>query len=79
MFSKFETIITKFKIAYHDLFITTIVLTLADAFHAFCNTCINYYGLNASNLYTSPGLAWYSALKLTEIELELLTDNDMDL
>ena len=79
MFSKFETIIKKFETAYHNLYITTIVLILADVFEAFCNTYINYYGLNPMNAYTSPGLVWYSALKLTDIELELLTDNDMDL
>ena len=43
---------------YHDLYILTDVLSLADVLENFREICINYYGLDAAHCYTSPGLAW---------------------
>jgi hypothetical protein len=43
----------------------------------FRNICLNYYGLDTAHFYTSPGLAWQAALKMTGVRLELLTDIDM--
>jgi hypothetical protein len=43
---------------YHDLYILTDVLSLADVLENFREICINYYGLDAAQFYTSPGLAW---------------------
>jgi hypothetical protein len=59
---------------YHDLYILTDVLSLADVFENFREICINYYGLDAAHFYMSPGLAWQAALKMTDVRLELLTD-----
>ena len=36
-----------------------------------------HYMLDPAHFYTSPGLAWTAALKITGVELELLTDMDM--
>ncbi|VDI33244.1 Hypothetical predicted protein [Mytilus galloprovincialis] len=55
------------------------VLALADVFENFREICLNYYGLDAAHLYTSPGLASQTALKMTGVKLELLTDVDMHL
>ncbi|XP_033725181.1 DNA polymerase-like [Pecten maximus] len=62
---------------YHDLYLKTDVLLLADVFENFRNMCLDYYGLDAAHFYTSPGLAWSAALKMTRVRLELIRDPDM--
>ncbi|XP_041361144.1 uncharacterized protein LOC121377277 [Gigantopelta aegis] len=51
---------------YHDLYVST-------------GICLSYYGLDPAHFYTSPGLAWQAALKMTSVKLELLTDINMHL
>ena len=62
---------------YHDLYLKTDVLLLADVFENFRNVCVENYKLDPAWYYTSPGLAWDSCLKKTEVNLELLNDVDM--
>ena len=62
---------------YHDLYLKSDVLLLADVFENFREVCLNYYELDPAHYYTSPGLAWSACLKMTDVELELLTDPDM--
>ena len=62
---------------YHNLYLISDVLLLADVFENFRNVCLKNYKLDAAWYYTSPGLAWDAALKMTRVELELLTDPDM--
>ena len=35
------------------------------------------YELDPAHFLSAPGLAWQACLKKTQVELELLTDNDM--
>ena len=64
---------------YHDLYLKTDVILLANVFEAFREVCLKNYGLDPAHFYTAPGLAWEACLKKTKtkIRLELLLDPDM--
>ena len=62
---------------YHDLFVQTDTLLLADVFEKFRDKCIEIYGFDPSYFLSAPGLAWQACLKKTEVKLELLTDYHM--
>ena len=62
---------------YHDLYLMTDVLQLADVFESFRKVCLTYYQLDPCQYYTSPGLAWDAMLKMTGVKLQALDDVDM--
>ena len=62
---------------YHDLYLKSDVLLLADVFESFRKTCLQYYKLDPCHYFTSPGLSWDAMLKMTNMKLELMTDVDM--
>ena len=62
---------------YHDLYLKSDVLLLADVFESFRKTCLQYYKLDPCHYSTSPGLSWDAMLKMTNIKLELMTNVDM--
>ena len=62
---------------YHKLYNETDVLLLADVFENFRDLCLKIYGLDPVYYYTAPGLAWDACLKMTDINLELLSDPNM--
>ena len=62
---------------YHDLYVKSDTLLLADVFENFRNMCTKVYELDPAHFVSLPGLAWQACLKKTNIELELLTDYNM--
>ena len=62
---------------YHDLYLKSDVLLLADVFENFKKTCMKHHKLDPCHYYTAPGLAWDACLKKTNQKLELLKDYDM--
>ena len=62
---------------YHKLYNETDALLLADVFENFRNLCLKIYGLDPVYYFTAPGLAWDACLKMTDINLELLSDPNM--
>ena len=62
---------------YHDLYLKSDILLLADVFENFRKTCLEYYKLDPCHYFTSPGLSWDAMLKMTKIKLELMIDINM--
>ena len=62
---------------YHDLYLKSDVLLLADVFENVRKTCLKHNKLDPCHYYISPGLAWDACLKETGQELQLLHDYDM--
>ena len=64
---------------YQNFYLLIDVLLLADVFENFRDVCLQHYGLDLAHNYTSPGLSWQVALKMMDVELDLLTDIDQHL
>ena len=62
---------------YHDLYVQSDTLLLANVFENFREKYIEIYELDPAHFLSAPGLAWQAYLKKTEVKLELLTDNDV--
>ena len=62
---------------YHDLYVQCDTFLLSDVFENFRKKCIEIYELDPAHFLSAPGLAWQACLKMTKVELELLTDIDM--
>ena len=52
------------------------VLLLADVSEKFIHMCLKYYGLDTCHYFSSPWLSWGAMLKMTDIELEKISDID---
>ena len=64
---------------YHDLYLKSDILLLADVFENFRKTCLNHYRLDPCHLMSSPGLSSDAMLKMAKINLDLICDIDMQL
>jgi len=62
---------------YHDLYLKTDVLLLADVFESFRQATIDTFGLDPAYYVSAPQLSWDCMLKMTCCELELLSDPAM--
>ena len=62
---------------YHDLYLRTDMVLLANVFEAFRDTCLRHYSLDPAHFYMAPGLAWKACSKKTGVRLELLRDPNM--
>ena len=64
---------------YHDLYLRTDVLLLADVFENFRSTCLSHYRLDPCHYFSAPGLSWDALLRMTKINLDLISDTDQQL
>ena len=62
---------------YHDLYLETDVLLLADILESFRKTCQKNYNLDPAHYLSAPGLSWDAFLKRSRAEIELTSDMDM--
>ena len=62
---------------YHDLYLKSYILLLADVFKNFRKMCLEIYNLDPTKFLSAPGLASQVALKKTEVKLDLSTNIDM--
>ena len=59
------------------MYLKTDICHLSDVFQKFLDFAYKTYNLDARHSYTLPGYSWQSMLKMTKIELELISDSDM--
>ena len=64
---------------YHDLYLKIDILLLPDVFEKFIKTCLDYYGLDPCQYFSAPRLSWDAMLKMTGVELKLISDISMHL
>ena len=62
---------------YHDLYLKSYVLILADVFENFRKTGTEYFNLDPAHYFSCPGFAWDAMLKTTDINLKLITSIDI--
>ena len=57
----------KYLCDYHDLYVQSDTLLLADVFENFRNKCIEIYELDPAHFVSAPGLVWQACLKKTRV------------
>ena len=62
---------------YHDFYVQSDTLLLADIFENFRDMSLKIYGLDPAYFVSLPGFAWHACLKITGVNLELITDINM--
>ena len=64
---------------YHDIYLRTDVLLLADVMRNFRQMCITFYGLDPWRFHTIPGLSLQAGLRMTKARIDQIQDPDMHL
>ncbi|CAG8595582.1 9297_t:CDS:2, partial [Cetraspora pellucida] len=62
---------------YHDIYLKTDVLSLADVWTEFRKMSMEYYELDPSHYVSAPSLSWDAQFKMTGVRIELFTDMAM--
>ena len=62
---------------YHNHYLKTDILLLADVFENFRKMVMSKFQLDPIHYYSLPGLSWDAMLKYTGVEMDLITDIDM--
>ena len=62
---------------YHDVYLKTDVLLLADILEKFRSVCLSVYQLDPAHFYSAPNLRWESMLISARVKLGLVEDVDM--
>ena len=62
---------------YHNMYLLTDVLVLADVMHNFRQVCLANYRLDPWRFHTMPTLS--AGLRVTDAKIDLITDPDMHL
>ena len=62
---------------YHDLYLKSEVLLLADVFGKFRNNSLKNYGFSRRHYLSAPALGLDAILNITKVELDLISDPDM--
>ena len=62
---------------YHDVYLRTDVLILADNFEKFRQVCMKVYKLDTVHFFSAPNLSWDAMLITTRVDLGLLSDFDI--
>ena len=70
----FEKFNCKSLLDYSILYLKTDVCHLSDVFQKFSDFSYKTYNLDPRHSFTLPGYSWQSMLKMTKIELELISD-----
>ena len=73
----FKTFKCKDLLEYSELYLKTDICHLSDIFQKFSDFAYKTYNLDPRHSYRLPGFSWQSMLKITKIELELISDSDM--
>jgi len=80
-YERARSVWAKFKcksmLDYHNLYLKTDVLLLADVFESFREATLTTLGLDPAYYVSAPQLSWDCMMKMTECELTLLTDPAM--
>ena len=62
---------------YHDIYVQSDILLLANVFENFRDMRIEIDQLDPAHILSASGLAWQACFKKTKVNLELLTDVNM--
>ena len=57
---------------YHDLYVQSDTLLLADVFENFRKMCIEVYELDPTHFLSLPGLAWQACLKKNKHKIRII-------